>query len=193
MSSIIDSLSALSVSIRDLIALIVSPKGLITLVSLLILIVASLIVYEYTTDQFYLSRYQKKLILFERIASFDPKKIQAEEELLLLRRNLITELNEYQPKKKFSLNQSLEIPVHGWEGVLKFISGAFFGILMLFYGVFSTEEDRKDTIIGSILYSVVVGGIFYFIPIIFFPWVNYFILPIVPFILLLGYSKISGN
>ncbi len=123
----------------------------------------------------------------------DSQKIGADENLSLLRKNLIAELNEYQPRKKFSLNTSIGIPELGWEGFWKFMSGAFFGIIMLFYGIFSTEEDKKDTIIGSIMYLVVVGGIFYFIPIIFFPWVNYFLLPIVPFVLLLGFSKISNN
>ncbi len=85
------------------------------------------------------------------------------------RRSLIAELNEYQPKKRISLNTDIVISEFGWEGLWKFISGAFFGILMLFYGIFSTEEDKKDTIIGSIIYLAFVGGIFYFIPIIFFP------------------------
>nr|WP_017850576.1 hypothetical protein [Leptospira interrogans] len=78
-------------------------------------------------------------------------------------------MNEYQPKKRISLNTDIVISEFGWEGLWKFISGAFFGILMLFYGIFSTEEDKKDTIIGSIIYLAFVGGIFYFIPIIFFP------------------------
>ncbi|MGK7957324.1 MAG: hypothetical protein AB4063_19050 [Crocosphaera sp.] len=79
---------------------------------------------------------------------------------------------------------------------LKLFTGSFLGLIFTIYGVlelYIKKQDAQNMLVGAILFTLITGTIGFFIPIVFFPIVNYILYPVLQICLLLLLSKFANS
>lgn len=143
------------------------------------------------SNTFYYTRMEKRINILQHLTQLDESKINSNS---VYREEYDSILQEIEIQRNRSVNSlitgltggvaaSLEAGKNQGNKVLKFISGdIWFLIVTVCVPFMTTFEKRSDKLVAfvvMIILSILVGSVFVAIPIIFRPWINYFIIPIV--------------
>lgn len=172
---------------------------------LIVVFVSGLILFPFIdTNFFYSNRIKNRIEILQKITELDMDKINQNENLMKEYNSIVKEITE---SDNNYINKVLDNNEND-HTIGKFISGGIIwwllGIIVLFfYNKFNKEDNIKGKKlrlrIGGFILCIIIGGLLGFIcsiiPTIFNIWVNYIIIPILVFILmvLLLYKSTSNN
>lgn len=142
------------------------------------------------SNTFYYSRMEKRISILEHLTQLDESKINSNPVYREEYESILEEIAIQRDRSVNSLvtgliddvNSSLTLGKNQGNRVIKFISGAIWCLIVTicvpFMNTFKKRSDKLVAFVVMIILSVLVGSIFMAIPIIYKPWVNYFIIPI---------------
>lgn len=147
--------------------------------------------YERLTGHFYLSRLERKITLLEDLQSVANAAIENHPELQQIYTNTVEELDSFDVSQPFFPNLP-SINLGDTTAIGKAISGAFFWIIVLVFGVLS-ETKKAGKLTGMVIFLGIVIGLIALlfawigtlIPTVLNPWVNYIGFPLIQFGILL--------
>lgn len=164
------------------------PKLWFGIIGVLIFII---LIFPYIdSNTFYYSRMEKRISILEHLTQLDESKINSNPVYREEYESILEEIAIQRDRSVNSLvtgliddvNSSLTLGKNQGNRVIKFISGAIWCLIVTicvpFMNTFKKRSDKLVAFVVMIILSVLVGSIFMAIPIIYKPWVNYFIIPI---------------
>lgn len=161
--------------------------------SLPILAITGLIIWETFTDSFFLARMERRLSLLRELHSLAKDGITQNSELAPSYQEMARQLAEYKVRS-FSLVHILNYPDS--EQFFKFITGGIWGLAVAVSALSDKgkgKEQWKSTLYGGLVFAAVLGFISTLIPTIYSPWVNYIGWPALQLLLILGLSKLTST
>lgn len=164
------------------------PKLWFGIIGVLIFII---LIFPYIdSNTFYYSRMEKRISILEHLTQLDENKINSNPVYREEYENILQEIAIQRDRSVNSLvtglidgvNSSLASGKNQGNRVIKFISGAIWCLIVTicvpFMNTFKKRSDKLVAFVVVIILTVVIGSVFMAIPIIYKPWVNYFIIPI---------------
>lgn len=164
------------------------PKLWFGIIGVLIFII---LIFPYIdSNTFYYSRMEKRISILEHLTQLDENKINSNPVYREEYENILQEIAIQRDRSVNSLvtglidgvNSSLASGKNQGNRVIKFISGAIWCLIVTicvpFMNTFKKRSDKLVAFVVMIILTVVIGSVFMAIPIIYKPWVNYFIIPI---------------
>lgn len=160
------------------------------IIMLILVVIASLFIYEQLTGHFYFERLEKEVALLNELQSLSANGITSNPDLLPAYKSVISELNSYESQRftfpRFS-SINFNDPTIWWKA----LSGAALWIILLIFFVLSQIQTKKfsgstfGTAAIFLVFVFALGGIGLLIPTIFSPWVNYICFPVFQIALLI--------
>ena len=147
------------------------------------------------SNTFYYTRMEKRISILEHLTQLDETAINSNPVYREEYESILQEIAMQRDRSVNSLvtglvdevNSSLAAGKNQGNRVIKFISGAIWFLIVTicvpFMNTFKKRSDKLVAFVVMIILSTVVGCIFMAIPIIYKPWINYYVIPIAQLIL----------
>lgn len=153
----------------------------LVLLGIVLSILLGLVAFELVTHSNYYSSLERKTELLSQLNTIAIDGVSQRPELYSIYNDIVRDLSEVQPFQ-FSFDFP-DITFTASTNTIKAITGASFWIVLLILtlgtNIFgSRKEDKKSVVSGLAAMIVIFGGIGYFLPVIFTPWVNYIGFPL---------------
>lgn len=163
-----------------------SWKRLSLILSCLALVIIALVAYEFYTSYFFLSKTEKTINLIKQLSSLPPEVTNSSKDgIANLTKSLVKQLNDVTNSKSYNLELS---PL-----MMKVVSSSIPWLIALLIGAI-VEKNDKFSLIGGL---IVVGAIGVIVGIVL-PWQgtiwsNYWLYPIIHFIVIIWALVLYGN
>jgi hypothetical protein len=148
----------------------------------------SLSIFENYTGYFYFSKIEKKIVMLNSLNELSKEKISKNSELYPIYKDLVINIQSY-PIEPSSIAKSILPEQQITEKVLKFISGALLGIILLIMGILdgiAGKKDWQDNVSGGLVTAIVFGLFSIIIPTVYSIWINIVVFPLIQIAVLLG-------
>ncbi|WP_139925397.1 hypothetical protein [Hymenobacter sp. DG01] len=187
MKEYLDSISALSFSLKELISGITFGKFFKSVISLAIIAIMFAFMYEYFSSYFFYSKLEKQIKIIEEIKriSTDNEEIKKASDSALL--SIIKDINYTRIKTNYSNSIKNVFTNRLLESLLKILAACIIPIIAIISSL--KDKDNSSTIIGSIAFIFIFGTISIFIPVIYQIWVNMLLIILAEILVLLPFMN----
>lgn len=144
---------------------------------------------EIYTGYLYHLRLSQRIELVNNIETSEIKE-GTKKELELIRSNILEEVRESKYGMDYFYSFDLLRSVSFWKVVS---SGLPFLLIIIGLYLNASKEERNNLLLGGSVITVIVSVIGYMIPVIYHPSINYVLVPLGFFLIILIYGKIAEN